>query len=73
MQAYENKNLILTAKAVILSALARTETRGAHYRSDYPETSEAWLKNVIIAPGPSGFEVSTEDVVFTRIKKGDSK
>lgn len=41
VQPYDNYSLtgILTlAKAVLTCALARTESRGAHYRSDFPET-----------------------------------
>lgn len=33
----ETANLLLVAQLVVLSALARTESRGAHYRLDYPE------------------------------------
>ena len=50
MHAFENKSLLFTAKAIILSALERTETRGAHYRSDYPKADEGWLKNVVLTP-----------------------
>ena len=38
IEAAENRHLLLTARAIILSALERQESRGAHYRSDYPET-----------------------------------
>ena len=72
MQAFENKSLVCTAKAVILSALARAETRGSHYRSDYPETNESWLKNIVLTLGHNGFEVSTQEVAFTRMKKGEA-
>lgn len=31
------ENYLVLAKSILLSALARTESRGAHYRTDYPE------------------------------------
>ena len=37
LEAIENKNLFLTAKTIILSAMERKESRGAHFRNDYPE------------------------------------
>ncbi len=37
----ELRNMLDTGEAVIRSALLRTESRGAHYRSDYPQKNEA--------------------------------
>lgn len=42
------RNSLHTLKAIALSALSRKESRGAHYRSDYPSTSENWKKSIII-------------------------
>ena len=35
-------NTLRIAEAIIRSALLRTESRGAHYRSDHPEMDPAW-------------------------------
>jgi L-aspartate oxidase len=38
----ETQNLLDNADLILKSALFRTESRGGHYRIDFPETSEAW-------------------------------
>ena len=37
---YELRNMLITAKLIVLSALRRKESRGAHYRVDYLNTNE---------------------------------
>lgn len=44
---YEN-NLILLAKAALVCALKREESRGAHNRSDFPERKEALRKTSVV-------------------------
>lgn len=49
LEAIELQSLIITAKAVVLSAIERRESRGSHYRSDYPEKNEKWQeRNVFV-------------------------
>ncbi|HTR78908.1 MAG TPA: FAD-binding protein, partial [Gemmatimonadaceae bacterium] len=40
--ATEELNLVGTARMIAFSALARTESRGGHYRADYPAAKRAW-------------------------------
>jgi succinate dehydrogenase / fumarate reductase flavoprotein subunit len=48
VEALELDNLIDTAKATIVSAEARRESRGAQARSDYPARDDvAWLKHTL--------------------------
>ncbi len=45
----ELRNMLLMSEVVCRAALIRTETRGAHYRSDYPEEdNDNWLKNILV-------------------------
>lgn len=46
--ALETLNMIEVSELVIRASLMRTESRGAHYREDYPEQDDKnWLKNII--------------------------
>ncbi|MFL5705941.1 MAG: L-aspartate oxidase [Ktedonobacteraceae bacterium] len=50
----EVQDMLKTAEVIILSALARKESRGAHYRSDYPELDPAWEKNIRVCKNQEG-------------------
>jgi L-aspartate oxidase len=43
----ELANLLLTARIVTEAALLRQESRGAHYRIDFPETLDSWRHSII--------------------------
>jgi len=44
----EFRNMVLCSKTVILSALYRCESRGAHFRDDFPTSIEYYKKSTII-------------------------
>jgi L-aspartate oxidase len=48
-KAAEDANLLVVARAVIASALARQESRGGHYRTDFPQTDPARANHASIA------------------------
>jgi len=48
VEAMELENLMSLARVTAAGALARTESRGAHARDDYPERDdEAWMKHTL--------------------------
>jgi succinate dehydrogenase/fumarate reductase flavoprotein subunit len=48
MDLHDLRNMSLVARCVTGAALARTESRGAHQREDFPETSDAWQRHQVI-------------------------
>jgi len=48
-QAIKLANMLTVSEMICRSALIRTESRGSHYRTDYPEEDNGqWLKNIEI-------------------------
>lgn len=45
---YEFRNMLITAKLIVQSALRRKESRGAHYRVDYLESNEVCEHSILI-------------------------
>ncbi len=45
--SYELNNLVLTGRLLTEAALIREESRGAHFRSDFPQTSPKWQRHII--------------------------
>jgi len=45
--SYELSNLILTGRLVAEAALLREESRGAHFRSDFPRSSPQWQRHIV--------------------------
>jgi succinate dehydrogenase/fumarate reductase flavoprotein subunit len=45
---FELRAMLTTAEAVVGSALARMESRGAHQREDYPDSNQEYLKNQVV-------------------------
>ena len=55
-RAWEAANVLETGLLIARSALAREESRGAHYRTDFPEKREAFRKHSLVRGEEIGFE-----------------
>lgn len=45
--SYELKNMVLNARLIAEAALLREESRGAHFRTDFPNSSPDWQKHIV--------------------------
>jgi len=67
---FELRAMLATAEAVVKSALARTESRGAHQREDFPASDNALLKNQVLRLKDEQLATTWHDPV--RLKESDS-
>jgi succinate dehydrogenase/fumarate reductase flavoprotein subunit len=59
----EFQNMRCVAKMVCRAALERTESRGSHFRTDYPEEdNRIWLKNIVLRKSNTGINVKAKPV-----------
>lgn len=67
---WELGNLLEIAEVVTVCALARTESRGAHARDDYPKRDDVnWLKHTLSWVKPDGqIELGYKPVVITKFQ-----
>ena len=50
-EGWELQNLLTIAYLIVKFAKIRKESRGVHYRSDYPEEKSSWKKHIVISKG----------------------
>jgi succinate dehydrogenase / fumarate reductase flavoprotein subunit len=62
------------AETIVLSALERRESRGAQYRTDFPERNDdEWLKHIDVARNGGEPEISYSDVTLTQWEPEERK
>jgi succinate dehydrogenase / fumarate reductase flavoprotein subunit len=68
-EAWELGCLLDLAEVTAHSALIRTESRGAHWREDFPKRDDAnWLKHTFVALKDGSLETTFKPVVITRFE-----
>lgn len=74
LQYTELGNLLTVAKAAVIGALNRKESRGSHKREDYPNRDDQnFLKHTIITKDGSDFKLSYRPVVITKYQPAERK
>ena len=67
------QSLIHTSEVIAKAGLSRENSRGAHFREDFPDAGPMDQSYFTVATdGDSGIEVSREAVKFTIVKPGES-
>ena len=69
LEAREVGYLLDCAEATVAAALARTESRGAHFREDYPERDDTdWLRHSLTYRAEGGPDIRYKPVTITRFE-----
>ncbi|MHB9092293.1 MAG: FAD-binding protein, partial [Chloroflexota bacterium] len=74
MEALEFGNLLDAAEAIVFGAQSRKESRGAHYREDFPERDDAnFLKHTLVWKTDQGLKLGLKPVSITRFQPKERK
>ncbi len=73
--ALEVQFMIDNAECIVTGAIERKESRGAQFRTDYPERNdEEWIKHINLRPGEDGTpEISYSEVTMTQWEPEERK
>ena len=66
-EAMDVTNMILNAELVTRGALVREESRGSHYRRDYPKPDPNWLKRIRLQQRDGAADISFIPINFNRL------
>jgi succinate dehydrogenase / fumarate reductase flavoprotein subunit len=74
LEALELRNLMTVGEMIMTSALWRQESRGAHFREDYPERrDDQFLRHTLSYYSPAGIEIRDRPVTITLFQPQERK
>ena len=66
--------MLTIAEAIVLGAVNRQESRGSHYRTDFPKRDdELWQRHTLISRDGTGLSIGYRVVSVTRFKPEERK
>ena len=69
IEAIELGHILDFSKVILMSALAREESRGAHYRTDFPKRNDKnWLKHTLAVKQKNKIVLKYKNVLITKFK-----
>ncbi len=69
VEVLELRNMLDVCEAIVAGALAREESRGSHFRTDFPEKRNLkYLKHTLIRRTADGLKLSYKDVNISHFK-----
>jgi fumarate reductase flavoprotein subunit len=67
------KNLISVSRVIATSALAREDSRGAHFREDHPQTGDLPSSTfIVVTQTGTSLDMRREPVVFSKVMPGQT-
>jgi len=74
VEALELQSLIVVGRLILASAMNRQESRGAHFREDYPQRDDAnFLKHTMAYYSPAGIDIQYAKVTITMFEPQERK
>lgn len=67
-------HLLTVAESIVVAAISREESRGAHYRLDFPARDDKnWLKHTLLFKDDENIKIKFTDVAITRHRPMERK
>jgi succinate dehydrogenase / fumarate reductase, flavoprotein subunit len=74
VEALELQSLLTVGEIILTGALNRQESRGAHYREDFPDRNDAdFLKHTMAFYSPAGIDIQSRPVAITMFEPQERK